>query len=211
MNARVVSIARQAGCGGEEVARAVAGRLGFRYVDYQIIQRAAEDAAVSPDTVSEAERAPSLMTRILEALARNPSVPVAAWSDPVPLATSPMYTSIDYRKFVEGVITDLASHGDCVIVGHAGQVILRERADTVKVLITGSRTNRVRRLMRGMNVDEKTALRTIDQTDSERLDYYKRFYDSGWLSPCSYDVSISTDHLDPEQAAEVITTVCALR
>lgn len=211
MNTRVVSIARQAGCAGEEVARATAEGLGFRYVDYQIIQQAAREAGVSAETVSEAEHTPSLMTRILEALARNPSIPVGAWADPVPLTASPLYTSADYRTFIEEVITDLANQGDCVIIGHAGQVILRDRFDTVKVLVTGSRDFRVRRLVSGMNVDEKTALKTIERTDSERLDYYKRFYDSGWLSPCSYDLSINTDHLNPSQAAEVIAKVCSLR
>jgi cytidylate kinase len=211
MNTRVVSIARQAGCAGEEVARALAEQLGFRYVDYQIIQRAAQEAGVSPETVSEAEHTPSVMTRLLEALARNPSIPVGAWADPVPLTASPLYTSTDYRRFVEQVIRDLADQGRCVIIGHAGQVILRERLDTVKVLVTGSRDFRVRRLMNGMNVDDKTALKTIERTDTERLDYYKRFYDSGWLAPCSYDLSVNTDHLNPAQAAQVVATVCSLR
>jgi len=211
MNTRVVAVARQAGCAGEEVARAVAEQLGYRYVDYQIIQRAAQEAGVSAETVSEAEHTPSLMTRLLEALSRNPSIPVGAWADPVPLTASPLYTSSDYRRFVEQVIVDLADQGQCVIIGHAGQVILRERLDTVKVLVTGSRDFRVRRLMSGMAVDDKTALKTIERTDNERLDYYKRFYDSGWLAPCSYDLSVNTDHLNPSQAAQVVATVCSLR
>lgn len=211
MTVRVVSIARQAGCAGDEVARETAGRLGFRYIDYQIIQHAAREAGVSPETLSEAEHSPSLMTRILEALARNPSIPVGAWADPVPLSGSPLYTSSDYRRFIEDVIRDLANQGECVIIGHAGQVILRDRLDTVKVLVTGSPPFRIRRLIAGMNVDEKTALKTIERTDSERLDYYKRFYDSGWLAPCSYDLCVNTDHLDPQQVAELIAHYASLR
>ena len=211
MNTRVVSISRQVGTAGEEVARAVANRLNLRYIDYQIIQDAARDAGVSPETVSEAEHTPSLMTRVLEALARSPSMPVAAWADPVPLSTSPLITSIDYRKFLEQVIHDLADQGGCVIVGHAAQVILRGRLDTVRVLVTGSPEFRARRIMAGMGVDEKVALKTVDRTDSERNDYFRRFYDTGWLLPCTYDLCVNTDHLNPDQSAEVITGLCSLR
>ena len=211
MNTRNVAIARQVGASGEEVARAVADRLHLRYIDYQIIQDAAQEAGVSTDTVSEAEHTPSLMTRILESLAKSPSLPMAGWADPVPLTASPLFTSTDYRKFVEEVVGDLAAQGGCVIIGHAAQVILRGRLDTVRVLVTGSREFRARRIMAGMGVDEKAALRTVERTDSERMDYYQRFYDTGWLTPCTYDLCVNTDHLNPEQAAELITAACSVR
>ena len=211
LNTRVISISRQVGTAGEEVAQAVAKKLGLRFIDYQVIQRAAEEAGVSPETVSEAEHTPSLMTRILEALARNPSMPVAAWADPVPLAASPLFTSADYRKFVEDVIRDLADQGDCVIVGHAAQVILRDRFDTVRVLVTGSAPARSRRIRAGMGVEEKDALKIIERTDNERLDYFRRFYETGWLTPSTYDLCISTDYLTPAQCAEVIARFAELR
>ncbi len=211
MNTRVVSISRQVGTAGEEVAQALAKKLDFRYIDYQVIQKAAEDAGVSPETVSESEHTPSLMTRLLEALARNPSMPVAAWADPLPLSTSPLFTSIDYRKFVEDVISQTADQGTCVIVGHAAQVILRERLDTVRVLVTGSSSFRARRIKAGMGIDEKEALKIIERTDHERLEYFRRFYETGWLTPCTYDLCLSTDHLNPDQAAELIARAAALR
>jgi len=211
MNIRVVSVSRQVGSAGEEVAKALAPRLGFRYIDYQVIQAAAQEAGVSPETVSESEHTPSLVTRILEALARNPSMPVAAWADPVPLATSPLFTSTDFRKFVENVIRDLAGQGNCVIVGHAGQVILRDRMDTLKVLVTGSAPPRARRIMTGMGVDEKTAMRTVERTDSERIEYFRRVYETGWLTPCTYDLCLNTDRMTPEQAAQLAESAALLR
>mgnify|MGYP001167373398 CR=1 FL=1 len=211
MNTRVVTVSRQVGVAGEEVAQAIAKRMNFRFVDYQVIQQAAEEAGVSADTVSEAEHTPSLMTRILEALARNPSMPVAAWADPVPMASNPLYTSADYRRFIDGVIRDLGTKGNCVIVGHAGQVILRDRFDTVRVLVTGSTPHRVRRICAGMGVDEKEALKIIERTDQERTDYFRRFYDSGWLTASSYDLCLSTDHLNPAQSAEIVAQLAELR
>jgi cytidylate kinase len=211
MNTRVISVARQVGAAGEEVAHAAGTLLDFRVIDYQVIQRAAQEAGVSPETVSEAEHTPSLMTRILEALARNPSMPVAAWADPMPLTNSPMYTSVDYRRFVEDIIRDVAEQGDCVIVGHAAAVILRDRLDTLRVLVTGSLQFRTRRIMAAMGVDEKTALKTVERTDAERSDYFRRFYDTGFLTPCAYDLCINTDHLNPDQAAGLVVAAARLR
>lgn len=211
MNTRVVSVSRQVGTAGEEVARALADKLKFRFIDYQVIQDAAREAGVSPETVSESEHTPSLMTRLLEALARNPSMPVAAWADPVPLAASPLYTSTDYRHFVEEVIRETADEGECIIVGHAAQVILRDRLDTVRVFVTGSEPHRVRRIKAGMGVDEKEAQKILERTDRERVDFFRRFYEIGWLSPSTYDLCVNTDHLNPEQAAELVAKVAELR
>ena len=53
-------------------------------MDYQIVQDAAQEAGASPEAVSEAERSPSLLTRILETLARNPSMLIYGASEPEP-------------------------------------------------------------------------------------------------------------------------------
>ena len=71
METRVITIARQVGTQGEEVARQVADELGFLLLDYRVVQAAAEEAGVSTETIAESEHKPSFFTRILEALARN--------------------------------------------------------------------------------------------------------------------------------------------
>lgn len=209
MNTRVIAISRQVGTTGEEVGHLVAREAGFRFIDYQVIQQAADEAGVSPETVSEAEHAPSLMTRVLEALARNPGMPVTAWADPVPM--TPMSTSADYRVFIAQVIRDLAEQGNCVIIGHAAHITLKGRFDTLRTFITSSMPFRVRRIMASMGIDEKAALKLAEKTDAERIDFYRRFYDSGWYSPWSYDLCLNTDQLTPKQAAEAILKFASAR
>ncbi len=211
MNTRVISITRQVGVAGEEIAAAVAARLGYRLIDYQVIQLAAQEAGVSPETVSEAEHTPSLITRILESLARNPTMPAAAWADPLPLANSPLTTSEDYRHLVEEVVRDLADQGQCVFLGHASGQILRDRFDALRVFISGMPAARSRRIMAGMNVDEETAMKTIKRSDAEREVYFHRFYDTGFSTSWGYDLCINTDHLNPEQVTDLITHAASLR
>lgn len=209
MSVSVVAIARLVGAAGEDVAHGVASELGYRYIDYQVVQTAAQKAGVSPETVSEAEHVPSLLTRILEALAKNPSMPVAAWADPVPLATSPLLTSTEYRKFVESVVRDLSTQGKVVIVGHGSAVILQDSAETIRVLVTGSEETRASRIMKNMDVDEATALKTVKRTDRERIDFFRRFYDAEWASPETYDLCINTDNISVDQAVKLIVAAAS--
>jgi cytidylate kinase len=210
MNTRVITISRQVGTDGEEVARLVAEQLGLRLLDYRVVQEAAQEAGVSPETVSEAEHKPSFLTRMMEALARS-SAPAAGtgWTEPVNIAGTPLLTSSDYRKLVEDVVRDFANQGEVLFLGHGAQFMLHERTDTFKVLICGSELPRARRVMSGMNVDEATARKTVLRTDQERMDFFKTYYHADWLSASAYDLSLNTDHLTPKQAADLI--VAAVR
>ena len=210
MNIRIVALARPVGTAGEEIAQLTADKLGFRFYDYQVVQAAAQEAGVSPETVSEAEHTPSLLTRILEALARNPSMPVAAWADPVPLASNPLLTSTEYRRFIEDVIRDLADQGEGVLMGHGAPMVLHDRSDTLKVLTTGSLELRAKRIAEGMNADIDTGRRTVEKTDAERQDYFKRFYNRAWLASENYDLCLNTDRLTADQASTLIAEMAQM-
>ncbi len=136
-------------------------------------------------------------------------MPVAAWADPVPLATSPLLTSTEYRKFVESVVRDLGTQGKVVIVGHGSAVILRGSPNAVRVLVTGSESVRASRVMKHMDVDNETALKAVKQSDHDRVDFFHRFYDAEWTSPEAYDLCINTDNISVDQAVKLITATAS--
>src|SRR5262249_30953715 len=70
MGFRVVCISRTTAAGGEDVGQAVAQQLGFRYVDEQIIRRAAQHAQVDPVLVAKSEHHQPLLQRLLEKIPR---------------------------------------------------------------------------------------------------------------------------------------------
>ena len=61
MTSTVITVARTLGAGGEELGEAIADALGFRYVDAEIIDRAAALAGVEPGEVAKAEDRPGLV------------------------------------------------------------------------------------------------------------------------------------------------------
>src|SRR6266566_7153533 len=71
MTRTVVCISHAAGAGGEEVGRLVAERLGFLYVDEEIVARAAAKGGIDAAEVADEERRKSLVARALEAVAQG--------------------------------------------------------------------------------------------------------------------------------------------
>jgi cytidylate kinase len=66
---RIVTISHATGAGGDNIGRRVAKGLGFRYVDEEIIQLAAERHGLDAELVADAERRKSLLDRIVNDLA----------------------------------------------------------------------------------------------------------------------------------------------
>ncbi len=212
METRVITIARQVGALGEEVARIVADEMKFHLLDYRLVQAAAEEAGVSTETVADAEHKPSFFTRMIEALAKNPGTPATGtWMEPINMSATPLLTSSDYRDLVAQVIEDYANRGDVLLLGHGAQFTLANRPDTLRVLVTGSVEPRKRRVMAGMVCSEEQAAEVVSRTDSERSSYFREYFHADWMGASWYDVCVNTDHLNPSQAAQIILAAVAVR
>jgi glucuronide carrier protein len=195
---RVVTIAFTDGARAEEIGRRVAADLGFRYVDDLIVERAAEMAGVTPAEVAAVEHSQPLMARILTALAMS----VAPDIDSVALAEADQ--SPAYRTLIQEVIRRTADGCGVVIGAHGAGILLANRPDTVRVLITGSPTVRARRMATERGIAERDALKAAARADHERAAYLCRFYDLHEELPTHYDLVLNTDTLTPERAVRII-------
>jgi cytidylate kinase len=97
----VMTISRQMGSLGSEIARLVAERLGYRLVWRELINQAARRSG-----------APEAALAAIDELGLLDMCP------------SPRACRA-YRAAVKQVIDELAAEGNCVILGRAGQVLLK--------------------------------------------------------------------------------------
>jgi len=199
MSRRVVCISRTLGAGGEEAAQQVAGALGYRYVDDEIVARAAELAGVSAGEIARAEHSQPLVTRIIEAMA---SVPGGFEGGFIAPPVAPAATT--YSHVIEHVIRETAEAGDVVIVAHGASHPLAGRGDVLRVLVTASPAARIRRLVEQSGVDEAGGRKALETSDRERARYLDRFYKVQHELPTHYDLTLTTDTLTPAGAAAVI-------
>ena len=111
-----ITIARQLGSGGSELGQRIACRLGFAYLDRQILQQAAEELGMSEaELAHREERIQSFWVRMLEAFSTG--CPEYMMSTPPPKIVSD-------ERLIEAeqrVLLRLSTQGSCVVVGRCGR------------------------------------------------------------------------------------------
>ncbi len=210
MKARVICISRSLAAGGQNVARAVSQRLGFRYVDEDIVKQAAEREKVDVSVIEDAERRQSFLDRLLESFAVAPAPEMMAFSPGLPLtaadieAGGTLRTTEHYRQLIRQVVQETAAQGDVVIFAHAAAMALGRDANVLRVLVTASLETRVERVAAAYALSPREAEKAIKESDKARRDYLKDFYGIGEELPTHYDLVINTDVLSPQRGVDVI-------
>ena len=206
---QVVSLARSMGSGGDEVARMVADDLGFSYLDQEIIALSADKAGVTPDAVARVEQTQPFLVRLLEALGRSgisamdAGGQVALPSDLALIEGSPER----YEALIQETIREAAAEKKVVIVGHGASIPLAGATGVLRVFVTASPEVRIARVERDAGATEDEARKAVTESDKQRREYLRRFYDVHDELPTLYDLVINTDSLSVRQAADVIVGV----
>ena len=196
----VISISRSLAAGGEQIGRIVAESLGLRYADEEIVARAADRAGVSPEVVERAEQTPGLVTRIIESMASAPG----GLEGLPPYAVVPVARSATYLTLIEQVIRETALEGSVVIVAHGASIALAGTDGLLRVLVTASPVVRAQRLARDARLDGQKAEKAIEDSDRQRREYLRRFYDVSQELPTHYDLVVNTDAMTLPQAAQLV-------
>lgn len=201
---QVVCISRSRAAGGEAVGRMVSDALRFRYVDDEILVRAAEKADVDTQLVADAESRKSLLTRVIEVMAVAGTAgldPAAAFA---PDALVAVNASANYQQLIGEVIQETGAAGDAVIVAHAASITLAGMDGVLRVLVTASPETRAQRLVEGGELGADDARREIDDSDAARAAYFRRFYEISEELPTHYDLVVNTDVLSIDGAAQAV-------
>jgi cytidylate kinase len=204
---RAVCISRAKGAGGEEVGRLVADRLGFVYVDEEIVSRAAARAGIDAGTVADEEQRKSRVARVLQAMAQSGTEALAVGGGPPPHPGDEP-TGEAVRVLIRETIEQTAAKGDVVIVAHAASHTLPSGSHALRVLVTASPETRAKRVGDADGLDESGAARAVKESDAARRDYLKRFYGVEEL-PTHYDLVVNTDILSFDQAAKLVAAAAS--
>jgi len=203
MEARVVTVARKLGARGEEVGRALAAGLGFQYIDDEVIAWAAEQAGVSPESVSRAEHTGPALARVLASLAIAPAEP-GAYASMELVAALPDYSSQAYRHLIAQVIRDRAEKGGAVFVAHGAAIALAGMAGVLRVMVTASPEVRAGRVAEEGGLSNREAAKAVADSDHERAQFFSRIYRLDEELPTHYDLVVNTDVLSVEEATAAV-------
>ena len=203
MTRQVVCISHATGAGGGDVGRAVAERLGFQYVDSEVISEAAEWAELDPALVADAARRKPFVHRILGGWGGGGGerLPTGERSRILP-------GDAELRALIQAVLRRFADRGSVVIVAHAASFALAG-GDVLRVFVTASPGTRAARVAEASGTAEADGERQIRTEDEARADYLKRFYGVERELPTHYDLVINTDVLTTDEATELIQVAAA--
>lgn len=171
----VVTVSRQHGAGGAEVARMLAADLGIDLFDREIIQRIAESTHLSERVVS------SLDDKDREILA-----------DWLSALSSRSYLSpMEYRYHLSRVVGAVAHHGGAVILGRGAHIILGQ-GEAVRVLVVAPLEARVRAVMQREGLPEREARQRIVAVEADRKAFLMKHFHADFGDPTTFDVVVNT-------------------
>ena len=198
----VITVSRQYASGGSSIAQMVAERLGWTIIDNEFVERVAQRVGLPPEEVARREeRVPGLIERLAQTLTVSSPEVFLATGEYSPEGQAP---EEDLVRMTEAVITEAAEHGDVVLVGRGAQACLSRREDALHVRIVAPREDRIRAAEERLNVSQKEAERTVDQTDRDRKEYVHTHYQRDWSDPANYHLVINSTRVSYEKAAELI-------
>lgn len=196
----IVTISRQYGAGGSEVARRVAQALGWMLVDNELVDAVAERAGMSPEEVAQYhERAPGFIERLAQTLATSAPDVITTEETPMPGRTEQKLV-----RLTESVVAEIAEQDRVVLVGRAAPAVLGRRAGTLHVKLVAPKPWRVSVAARRLSVDLKAAEKILDDTDDNRRRYHRQYYSRDWDDPCNYDMVLNTEALGYDEVVEII-------
>ena len=183
---RIVTIEREYGCGGGEIAQQVAAQLGWKLWDQLLTEEIARLANCPKAVVADREeRTDPLYYRLFKSFLRG-SYEGSLNAHKLNLVDSESISQITRR-----VVEHVAKSGNSVIVGRGSQHFLRDHQDTLRVFLYAPREDKVRRLMaRGKS--EKEAQQLVDTVDRERADFIQKYFHVEWPDRGIYHAMINT-------------------
>jgi cytidylate kinase len=197
----LITVTRQYGSGGSEIARRVAGTLGWTVIDNEFVDQVARRAGLPPEQVAaQEERAPGLLERLARTLAvASPEMFVTTAG--VPRAEDDEGAIV---RITERIIADAAADGRVVLVGRGAQAILAQRPEALHIYVVAARAWRARVAVQRLGIDPAEVGRVLDATDRQRDRYVKEHYGRIREDPTNYDLVLNTERLTIDGAAALV-------
>jgi cytidylate kinase len=184
---KIITIEREYGSGGGEIAELVAAQLGWKLWDTLLTEEIAR-LANCPKSVVEVreERMDPLYYRLFKSFLRG------SYEGSINAQKLNMVDSETILRITRRVVERVADRGNCVIVGRGSQQFLKNRSDTMRFFLYAPRQDKLRRLLaRGKSEEEAEHL--VDTVDRERADFIQKYFMAEWPDRAIYHAMLNTE------------------
>jgi cytidylate kinase len=207
----VITISRQYGSGGDEIASRVCELLGYRYFDKRMMAQVAAEIGLSAKEVVDSQEERHEILSFFDRFFGHKVMEARISTDEASGARTVELGELDSKRYVTMVrdlIQTAAQQGAVVIMGRGGQVILKDQPGVLHVRIDASFEGRVRRVSEQQRFTNPTAARDfVAGRDRAGADYIRTYYGADWDDPTLYHLTLNTGLWDTESAAQIIADV----
>ncbi len=200
----IITIARQFGSGGSDIAKSLAEELGIKFYDKELISLAAKESGMSPEIFEKIdEQATNSLLYSLSMGLYNFGNGFSAMGD---LPVNDKLYIIQHK-----MIKRLAEEGPCVILGRCADYILKDHKNVVNIFINADMDYRKAHAIKYHNIDKKRAEQIINKADKTRANYYSFYSGQKWGQAQNYDLCINSGKMTKDDAVKLIMTYVKLR
>ena len=177
----IITISRQVGTGGLDMARELAKKLNYRFLHRDELVRSCSEKSLKIDIEKIEGRPPTVFERLFKV---NRETLVGK---------------------VHEVMEETASNGNIVIGGWGGQIHFKNNEDAFHIRIVGSHDTRVRYLMKTAGVTRSGAEETIRRADRDHSLFSQYFFNADFADLKLYHLVLNLDQISHDEMAEMIS------
>ena len=224
----VLTISGQTGSRAREIGRLTAQHLQIDYVDQEILVEAARQLGVPVETVvtkderpvTRGQRLAAMFRRFLERSAAAGAADPMLGSGGLDIVLGRTYgeaaaaaeglqevSDEQYISTLNGIMHELAAHGDVLIIGRGSQVSLSDWPGATHVLLAAPYDQRAAFIAQrdGMNPDD--AAKRVHDGDKGRSSFHDKFFKVHVDDSALYHITLNTGRFSDEEAAGLIADV----
>ena len=183
----LISISREYGSRGREIAIKVAEDMGLPLYDRNILEEIAKEKGTDPKNFQDIDEKPrnKLLTRRVKGYSNS------------------MEENLAQMQF-EYLQKKADSGESFVVLGRCSETVLKGREGLVSIFVTGEREAKIQHIMDKFSISREEAIAKIYKHDISRKRYHNHYYDFKWGDSRNYDVCINSSRLGPQGTAEVL-------
>lgn len=197
MNRITITISRESGSGGREIAYRLGEILDLRVYDKAILESVTEKYNLSKEEIDRIKAKKINFWDDFCQFYRQFDVNSGSLYQP----ESNKVTSRELYYTEAQIMRNLAEQDSCIIVGRCGFHVFKDNPEAMKIFIHADRDVRIRNVMAKHKIDEKAAAERIDEIDKARENFTKYFAGSSRYDTRNYDLSINVSRYSIEEVA----------
>ena len=196
MNKTIITINRECGSGGRDIARRLGEILGLKVYDKVILDAICEKYKLDKDEILRIKSKKfNLWDDICQFYSQFDTIGSNYQTENRKITSRELY----YAE--SQIMRNMAEQESCIIVGRAGFHVFKDNPDAIHIFLIADRDLRIRCIAEREALDEKSAAKYVDETDNARENFTKSFAGVSRYDVHNYDIVFNVSRFTPEEVA----------